>query len=377
MKSDDFYIEEVDPAWNPMDLNPAGMMRTALNVALIDQLRQRPHESVDDLEAAYALTQLAHDELLAYGTGGGERLDDQELASVLRAIRAVLKRQGVDFDPPFRDFKGFHGYWSGHGMSGTDGWGARRGCLNDLFNPVFLRLEQLEDERAAHEGFRGVDGQLKNLIFASTGPKPAIVLRDAINNVIEVTHNAEYCLFYDRSVRHAGLTWGELVEWWRATAGLNGQSTIEVGRELYGRLGASVKDNPVEHLVFRTYCGRYAGEDAASLPALLPQVYLHYDPLTGRQRHGRPSVLARERMDFLLLLPGRVRVVIEVDGKQHYAQGDKAVPRLYGEMMAEDRRLRLRGYEVFRFGGFELSQPGAVDMLRDFFDELLARFAAN
>jgi very-short-patch-repair endonuclease len=44
-------------------------------------------------------------------------------------------------------------------------------------------------------------------------------------------------------------------------------------------------------------------------------------------------------MDFLLLLSDRQRVVIEVDGKQHYAQGDQASPALYSEMVAEDRLL--------------------------------------
>jgi very-short-patch-repair endonuclease len=100
-------------------------------------------------------------------------------------------------------------------------------------------------------------------------------------------------------------------------------------------------------------------------PALLPQVYLHYDPLTRKQRGGQPSALVRERMDFLLLLPRRVRVVIEVDGKQHYAEGDIASPELYSEMVAEDRRLRLQSYEVYRFGGYELMQPGAARMLRN------------
>ena len=53
----------------------------------------------------------------------------------------------------------------------------------------------------------------------------------------------------------------------------------------------------------------------------------------------------RERMDFLLLLPRGVRIVLEVDGKQHYAEGDTASPKLYSEMVSEDRKLRLRGYE--------------------------------
>jgi len=110
---------------------------------------------------------------------------------------------------------------------------------------------------------------------------------------------------------------------------------------------------------------------------LRPQVYLHFDPLTRKQRGGRHSVLARERMDFLLLLPNAVRIVLEVDGKQHYADGEEASPRLYSEMTAEDRRLRLRGYEVYRFDGFELSQPQAAATLRAFFDDLFKKHMAT
>ena len=50
-------------------------------------------------------------------------------------------------------------------------------------------------------GVTGVDGELKNLIFAADGPKPEIVLRDAINNVIEITRHAQNCLVYDRPLR--------------------------------------------------------------------------------------------------------------------------------------------------------------------------------
>ena len=57
-------------------------------------------------------------------------------------------------------------------------------------------------------GAHGVAGDLKNLIFAADGPKPRIVLRDAINNVIEIVENAERCLVYDRPLAEHGLTWG-------------------------------------------------------------------------------------------------------------------------------------------------------------------------
>jgi hypothetical protein len=44
-------------------------------------------------------------------------------------------------------------------------------------------------------------------------------------------------------------------------------------------------------------------------------------------------------------------------------------------MVAEDRRLKLAGYQVFRFGGHELGQPAAVAMLNEFFDELHSRMS--
>ncbi len=50
----------------------------------------------------------------------------------------------------------------------------------------------------------------------------------------------------------------------------------------------------------------------------------------------------------------RRRVVIELHGKHHYASGEKASPQLDAQMVAEDRRLRLAGYEVYRFDGAEL-----------------------
>lgn len=80
-------------------------------------------------------------------------------------------------------------------------------------------------------------------------------------------------------------------------------------------------------------------------------------------------------MDFLILFSSRHRVVLEVDGKQHYANGDTASPALYSEMVAEDRRLRLSGYEVYRFGGAELMKSGADKMVAEFFNQLAERMS--
>ncbi len=372
MKPSDFFLIEEDPDWDLKGTDPWNRMQEVFNAELVGKLRLQPQEGINDLDAAYALTQLVHEDFEGYGTNGSTKLSDEEIAVAMRCLRAILKRLHVTFDPPFRDFKGFHGYWSSNGMSGSGGWGMRRGYLNELFNPVFAQLEQLEDEQAT-TSVRGVDGELKNIIFASTGPKPRIVLRDAINNVVEVVENAKFCLFYDRPLPSSVMTWGDLVDWWKATNSLDGKSDAEVGHDLYRRLSASLA-SPPERLLFRTYCERYRGDAGGKQPALLPQVYLHYDPRTRKERGGQPSVLMRERMDFLLLLPQGVRAVLEVDGKQHYAEGDAASPKLYADMVSEDRKLRLRGYDIYRFGGHELMEPHAADMLRHFFDALLTRY---
>jgi very-short-patch-repair endonuclease len=82
--------------------------------------------------------------------------------------------------------------------------------------------------------------------------------------------------------------------------------------------------------------------------------------------------MVRQRMDFLLLPSERARIVIEVDGKQHYADAnDKASPSRYAEMVREDRAIRLRGYEVFRFGGAELAGAAGESLADKFFEDLL------
>jgi hypothetical protein len=244
-----------------------------------------------------------------------------------------------------------------------------RRILNEL---NLVNQGELESLVAEHEHSRGgVRGSIKNLIFAANGPKPELVLRDAVNNDVEITRNAEFCLIYDREIPPEGLTWKTLIDWWRDRESLSADlDDRAVGLRLYERLRDSVRDNPVEDLVFRTYSKRY-GTQGFGIPALVPQVYLHYDPYTKRQRGGDASQLARQRMDFLMLFSDRRRVVLEVDGRQHYADDSgKASPQRYSEMVSEDRRLRLTGYEVYRFGGYELGDPAAETMLTSFFDSL-------
>jgi hypothetical protein len=243
-----------------------------------------------------------------------------------------------------------------------------------------VRLDEEHDvpelrQLIAQVGPVGVAGQPKNLIFAALGPKHRMVLSDAINNDIQLVGNEQYCLHYDQPLDAAGLTWRQLTTWWAAREGLGASTEEQVSQNLYHRLLKSA-DNEAEELILRRYAQRYV-DVGPDIPALIPQVYLHYDPYTRRDLGPAGSPLPRQRMDFLLLLPNRTRIVIELDGRQHYADPKTKVsdPDRYAAMVAEDRRLRLRGYEVYRFGGSELvDREAASILLDDFFTQLAARY---
>jgi very-short-patch-repair endonuclease len=214
----------------------------------------------------------------------------------------------------------------------------------------------------------GVRSNVKNLIFAANGPKPEIVLRDSVSNDIQIVENEEFCLVYDKPILDRGLLWTDLIEWWGQRPQAASLTRREQENQLYLRLRASLASAP-ETLLFRTYFRQYRHKLSEKLPALIPQVYLHYDPKTISQLP-KGQRLARQRMDFLLLFSNHDRVVLEVDGQQHYSVNTVARPDLYAKMVAEDRRLRLSGYEIYRFGGSELQGDTGEKIVIDFFHAL-------
>lgn len=262
-----------------------------------------------------------------------------------------------------------------------------------LLNPILaldgyaLKAVDQVSGRTVYEVRRlanGVRGAVKNLIFASVRVKPEIVLRDALNNDIEIVNESD-ALVYDRELAEAGLSWGDLTDWWVATAD-SIPDHLTPSKSLFARLQRAVRASrsPGEYALFRTYFSHFANLlDPRDMPALIPQIYLHYDPKTIATR-GKNIVFAQQRMDLLLLLNHSTRVVLEVDGKHHYADDNRASPQRYALMAAEDRRLRLLGYEVYRFGGAEFSDtvesglgwsvgPQSEALAIEFFESLLAK----
>jgi very-short-patch-repair endonuclease len=193
---------------------------------------------------------------------------------------------------------------------------------------------------------------------------------DAVNNDIQVVKNADSCLIYDLPFSKTGLLWSHLISWWAAKSGC-AVADIETERALYRRLFDSLQLS-AEKLLFKSYFATLRSRLSDRLPALVPQVYLHYDPYTARQLRGEKR-LPRQRMDFLLLLSSCERIVIEVDGSQHYSDEDRPAPEKYADMVSADRDLRLAGYEVYRFGGFELLREDGEAVASTFFARLFAK----
>jgi len=234
--------------------------------------------------------------------------------------------------------------------------------------PVFLLMSKSQ----------GVAGRPKNIVFASR-VKPDLRFKDAVNNDLEVVSavnieiedSSNRVLVFDRAVPATGLRWRDLQQWWAELCGLdpkNRDTKVSLYRHLLWSLPES---SPPQRLLFESFYRSYA-DTFADLPALLPEVWLHYDPRTVEQR-GRDA-LFRQRMDFLMLITHDVRIVIEVDGLHHYADGKGvASPLRYANMVAADRDLRLAGYEIYRFGGRELEGESGVRLVKEFFRRLFAR----
>ncbi|MET8682205.1 hypothetical protein ABZW18_32690 [Streptomyces sp. NPDC004647] len=216
---------------------------------------------------------------------------------------------------------------------------------------------------------RGTARRPRNLIFATLG-KPDIRFTSALDNDIEVAERADQVLVYDRPIGKDGLLWRDLLSWWQETHHITDaeQATLS----LYDRMQASLpRESRGQNNLFWLYHNIYKGH-LSDVPALLPEIWVHWDPKTVRERGVR--ALQNLRMDFLMLLPGSKRVVLEVDGMQHFTRNGGTEPdsAKYAATMAGDRDLKFRGYEVFRFGHDELrDRELARPVLTDFFRKLL------
>ncbi len=164
MRSADFFIDtELD---GPQ-----------LDVALLNALRTDPLDYTGDISAAEGLLDLVEEELIDYGTGGGQKLDDAGIAIVIRTLSAVTERLGIPAELPFRDFTRFRSYWLRNGASGS--WQARRFIVEDLLEPVRNQLARLEAQLSEPQIREDLIANLRN---------PAAI-REQLDRLRRAAHN--------------------------------------------------------------------------------------------------------------------------------------------------------------------------------------------
>ncbi|MER5864568.1 hypothetical protein [Kitasatospora sp. NPDC002040] len=356
MSPDDLFVETPSP-----DIE--GFTFKRLNHELMDRLRQGPLPQYRDADVAHQLVFLVEEDIGKSDMDSS--LGSQGTAAVLRTLDILLGRLGISARLPFRTKQD---YWT---LSGSGTWGSGHRGISQYCSPVLEELADLE-RRTADSGYRGVNGDLRNIIFAVLR-KPELVWVDMAQGIFTITRNAEHCLFYDRPITADGVTASDLLTWWSGRDGTYHLSTQEQLKQFQDRLVRSCPDSPPERILLRAYWAFAHRRGFAEVPAIFPQVYLHYDPVTqeDRDRNGGRVIPAQVR-DFMLFLPGGKRIILEVDGKTHYTTRDGAAsPEVYAKTVKADRTNRLRGYEVYRFGGFEfLDDQQPAKMLADFFADL-------
>jgi very-short-patch-repair endonuclease len=209
----------------------------------------------------------------------------------------------------------------------------------------------------------------KNVIFGSI-QKPDLRISNTVDNEIEIVE-ARGSLVFDDPIGIAGLRWQDLQAWWqRQHIDLDADAAKAA---LYRRLRDCIPDeSPPQRRFFELY-HLINRNQIPSLPALLPEVWLHWDHKTVQQRGVR--ALLGQRMDFLLLAPNHHRIIVEVDGASHFSdEHGQPSPSRYARNARFGREMQLRGYIVYRFGAAELqSDQQATPMLTEFFDRMFAK----
>lgn len=224
---------------------------------------------------------------------------------------------------------------------------------------------------------QSASGPIKNIIFAAKY-KPDIVIEDALSNDIRVV-NANGALIFDKGIPSDGVRWNAIVEWYTSLE--EGNDEKMMAHHFYNCL-----DSDAEKLFFKGYI-KYIKKHGKHLPALIPQVYMYYDPKTKSER--ALKIFEHQKMDFIMIISATQRVVIEVDGIHHYAE-DSVAPGTnfkhyasttrYAEMMKAHREMLLAGYDVYRFGGRELwineinTEERILKMIMEFFEELFDKY---
>ena len=121
------------------------------------------------------------------------------------------------------------------------------------------------------------------------------------------------------------------------------------------------------HAYFVQFIKPYLENKNSAPIALLPQVYLNWDPFTKKQRGYK---LVNQKVDFLWYGPNHFPLVIEIDGPSHWEFPDVG----YRVQCEFDRDLMDRGFHIRRFTNDEIRSWHSQNRLEEEVKSLFSRY---
>lgn len=152
-------------------------------------------------------------------------------------------------------------------------------AINKVLSDVGLALKPAS-QTAGREVYKavplvqGAQTPIKNIIFAAKY-KTDIVLDDALSNGIKIV-DANGALVYEDGSPADGISWERICDWYK------NEAVEETEKKLAKRFYECL-DSDAEELFFKAYI-LFMKEAGKNIPALIPQVYLYYDPKIQSQR---------------------------------------------------------------------------------------------
>ncbi|MGO1320971.1 MAG: hypothetical protein ACTMIK_12070 [Galactobacter sp.] len=146
MRTDDFYIQ-VEEALSSAPWDTATTLVTKLNEELMRKLDQGALPGDDDLQTALYLARFVYREFELFATHDEEVfISDEQSRDLLKTLRRVLYRHEIVMNPPWRDLTSWGAYWKKADANGPGSWQKRRELLDQVFDPVYEKIDQVEEQ---------------------------------------------------------------------------------------------------------------------------------------------------------------------------------------------------------------------------------------
>lgn len=198
----------------------------------------------------------------------------------------------------------------------------------------------------------------KNEIIFAAIQKPKGNI-DTINGFYNIYINDKNCYIYDKgkNINDFGVKKEDIEEWCK-------EKGIPKD-EFYKKIRNSIPTKAKEQIKFYDYyMEKIYNRDSKKNFFLFPEVYVNLNINNG---DGEP-----QRADFMLVLPNKEKIIIEIDGIGHYAdeyqQKWYASEKKYAKDREFDRNMIFKGYKVVRFSNYEIRDD--IRIVEKFFEEL-------